>query len=135
MAKNDKFFAIPRCLNWENIVLVDADIGFLEDCLADYRGLWEVAWMEPDAPVAERAIFAKGLVEKGLLDLSRIPDWAGMRSAVPLPRDEAISIVAEPENYGAPGEGHSGFYVLTITPAGEAAITEWYIARSPGTST
>jgi hypothetical protein len=115
-------------------VLVEADIGFLEDCLADYRGLWEVAWMEPDVPVAERAIFTKGLVEKGLLDLQRVPDWGGMGATAPLPREEAISIVAQPENYAAPGEGHSGFYVLTITPAGEDAIAEWYSARSTGAS-
>ena len=113
-------------------MLVDADIGFLEDCLEDYRGLWEVAWMEPDAPVAERATFTKSLVEKGLLDLWRIADWAEMWADAPLPRDEAIAVVAEPENYAAPGEGHSGFYVLAITAAGEAAIAEWYIARAPG---
>lgn len=116
-------------------MLIDADIGFLEDCLEDWRGLWEVAWMEPDTPVAERAIFAKGLVEKGLLDLLRVQGWAEVGPVPPLPRDEAISIVAEPENYAAPDSWQSGFYVFSITAAREAAITEWYIVRSPGAST
>lgn len=108
-------------------MLKEADIGFLEDCIADWRGLWEVAWMEPDTSLDQRAVFASGLVEKGLLDVLRIAGWSKIREAAPLSREDAIAIVSAPENYEAPGEGQDGLYVLAITAAGEAVVSEWHL--------
>ena len=103
------------------------ELILLEECLDDWQGLWEAVWMAPDEPVEKRATLVTSLVQRGLLDILRLNEWSEARAATALPREEALAVVREARNYIAPAEGHVGqFFVLSITPEGEAAQAACY---------
>ena len=105
------------------MVLEQSELTLLEDCQDDWRGLWEAAWEKPDDPLSSRVVLVSSLVDRGLLKVLPISNWPEARTAAALPHDEAVALVRDAESYAAPEAGHAGqFYVLSITPEGDAAV-------------
>ena len=102
------------------------DVVLLEDCLDDWHGLWEVAWMKPQLSVVERSASVSRLVELGLLEVLRITEWSQARDAAPLSSKEALAAVSETAHYAPPANNSSEpFFALSTTDGGEAAVEAW----------
>jgi aryl-alcohol dehydrogenase-like predicted oxidoreductase len=104
-------------------MLAPLELELLEDCFDDWRGLWEVTWMKPERPIAERAELVLGLIRRGLVDILDVSSWDEARTAAarPIPMDAALSLARDTDKYLAPSE-HDRIYLLAITPEGEAQV-------------
>ena len=102
--------------------LGDAETGFLEDCHEDWRALWEIPAGQPNRSTAESVAFLVPLITGGYLTTLAVTAWEQARDAVPMNRDHALSVVTLSENYVPPANAGETFYLLSITPKGEAAI-------------
>ncbi|MBB4100472.1 DUF6650 family protein [Sphingomonas kyeonggiensis] len=101
-----------------------AETGLLEDCHEDWRALWEIP---AGRNVDESVAFLVPLVAGGYLTTLAVTAWEEAVAAPPMNRDEALAVVKRGENYARPANEGEIFYLLSITPEAEAAI-------SPGAS-
>lgn len=102
--------------------LGDAETGLLEDCHEDWRALWEIPAGPPNRSVAESVGFLAPLIAGGYLTTLAVTAWEQARAATPMNRDDALAVINRSENYAPPANAGETFYLLSITPEGEAAI-------------
>ena len=102
--------------------LGDAEAGLLEDCHEDWRALWEIPTGPPSRSTAESIAFLAPLIAGGYLTTLAVTAWEQAMEAVPMNRDDALSVVTRSEHYVPPANEGETFYLLAITPEGEAAI-------------
>ena len=102
--------------------LGDNETGLLEDCHEDWRALWEILAGPPARSIDESDSFLIPLIEGGDLTTLAVTAWEQARVAAPMNRDEALTVVRLSENYSPPVNEGETFYLLSITPEGEAAI-------------
>lgn len=102
--------------------LGDIETGLLEDCYEDWRGLWEVVWTDPQKGVQNAISLVTSLVAGGYLTTLGVSDWDQARAAEPMTTAAALKVVQSEENYLPPQQPDAIFYLLSITPKGEAAI-------------
>jgi hypothetical protein len=99
-------------------------MDLLEDCQEDWRALWEIPDGPPVRNIPESVAFLVPLVAGGYLTTLAVTAWEHARAATPMNRDDALTIVQRSENYAPPGNEGETFYLLSITPEGEAAIPQ-----------
>ncbi|MBC9034373.1 hypothetical protein IAG41_18450 [Sphingomonas sp. JC676] len=104
--------------------LGDAETGLLEDCHEDWRALWEIPAGPPTKSVAESVAFLLPLIQGGYLTTLAVTAWEQARAAAPMNRDDALTAVRRSESYAPPVADGETFYLLSITPKGEAAIPQ-----------
>lgn len=104
--------------------LGDTETGLLEDCFEDWRGLWEVVWADPDKSVQNATALVTSLVAGGYLTTLGVSDWDQARDAEPMATAAALAVVQKQVNYLPPQQGGEIFYLLSITPKGQAAIPQ-----------
>jgi hypothetical protein len=102
--------------------LGDVETGLLEDCHEDWRALWEIPSGPPNRSIDESIAFLVPLIMGGYLTTLAVTAWEQAREAAPMSRDDALIIVKRSENYAPPAKEGGMFYLLSITPEGEAAI-------------
>ncbi|WP_140419391.1 hypothetical protein [Sphingobium sp. Z007] len=102
--------------------LGDTETGLLEDCFEDWRGLWEVVWADPDKNLQSAVALVTSLVAGGYLTTLGVTDWDQARTAEPMAAAAALAVVQMQANYLPPQQAGAIFYLLSITPKGEAAI-------------
>lgn len=102
--------------------LGDNETGLLEDCHEDWRALWEIPAGPPARSIDESVSFLVPLIEGGYLTTLAVTAWEQARAAAPMNRDDALTVVQLSENYSPPVNEGETFYLLSITPEGEAAI-------------
>lgn len=102
--------------------LGDAETGFLEDCHEDWRALWELPAGPPNKSVEESVAFLVPLIAAGYLTTLAVTAWDQARAAKPMSQDDALAVVKRSENYTPPTNEGETFYLLSITPKGEATI-------------
>ena len=102
--------------------LGDNETGLLEDCYEDWRALWEIPAGPPARSIEESVGFLVPLIEGCYLTTLEVAAWEQARAATPMNRDDALTVVKKSENYIPPANEGATFYLLSITPQGEAAI-------------
>jgi hypothetical protein len=102
--------------------LGDAETGLLEDCHEDWRALWEIPAGPPTRSIAESVAFLVPLIKGGYLTTLAVTAWEQARAALPMSWEDALTVVKGTENYAPPVNEGENFYLLSITPEGEAAI-------------
>jgi hypothetical protein len=102
--------------------LGDAETGLLEDCHEDWRALWEIPAGPPNRSVDESVAFLVPLIGGGYLTTLAVTAWEQARAATPMNQDDALAVVNRNENYAPPETEGKTFYLLSITPKGEAVI-------------
>ena len=102
--------------------LGDNETGLLEDCHEDWRALWEIPSGPRTRSIDESIGFLVPLIEGGYLTTLEVTAWEQARAAAPMNRDVALTVVRRSENYTPPAKEGETFYLLSITPEGEAAI-------------
>lgn len=102
--------------------LGDAETALLEDCHEDWRALWEIPAGRPNRSVTESIDFLAPLIAGGYLTTLALTAWEQARAATPMNRDDALAVIKRRENYAPPINAGETFYLLSITPEGEAAI-------------
>jgi hypothetical protein len=102
--------------------LGDNETGLLEDCGEDWRALWEIPAGPPVRSIDDSVAFLVPLIEGGYLTTLAVTAWDQARAAAPMNRDDALIVVQRGENYSPPANEGETFYLLSITPEGEAAI-------------
>lgn len=106
----------------EALELEDNETGLLEDCHEDWRALWEIPAGPPSRSIGESVAFLVPLIEGGYLTLLAVTAWEQARAAIPMNEDDTLTVVRRSENYAPPVNEGETFYLLFITPKGEAAI-------------
>ena len=99
-----------------------AETSLLEDCHEDWRALWEIPAGPPKRSAVESVAFLVPLIAGGYLTTLAVTAWEQARDAVPMDRDDALSVVMRSENYVPPANEGQTFYLLSITLEGEAAV-------------
>jgi hypothetical protein len=102
--------------------LGDAETGLLEDCHEDWRALWEIPAGPQNRSIAECVAFLSPLVAGSYLTTLAVTAREKARDAAPMDRDDALVVVERSEHYIPPAIEGEIFYLLSITPEGEAAI-------------
>lgn len=102
--------------------LGENETGLLEDCHEDWRALWEIPGGPPTRSIDESVGFLAPLIEGGYLTTLAVTAWEQARVAVPMDRDNALTVIKRGENYIPPENEGEAFYLLSLTPEGEAAI-------------
>ena len=98
------------------------ETGLLEDCHEDWRALWEVPAGPPNRSIDESVDFLVPLIEGGYLTTLAVTSWDQARAAAPMSRNDALTAVKRRESYAPPVNEGDTFYLLSLTPEGEAAL-------------
>lgn len=84
--------------------------------------MWEIPAGPPTRSIDESVGFLVPLIEGGYLTTLAVTAWEQARAAAPMNRRDALTVVKRSENYVPPVNEGETFYLLSITPEGEAAI-------------